>query len=109
VEDADSVVVSGVFFSPRIWFVGPQGNMSGPTFSPAMFSIGTPAERFEESFAGIGVDGWYRGTGKKGCFWGSGSLGSLSGRYIRIVIKSPQFRFILAKGEDRDQDRSQKS
>jgi hypothetical protein len=56
VEDADSFVVSGVCFSPRIWFVGPQGNTSGPTFSLAMFSVGTRADRFEEAFAGIGVE-----------------------------------------------------
>lgn len=43
-------------------------------------------------------------TGEKG---GSGFLGCLSGRYIRLVIKSPQFRLILAKEDDQDCSRSQ--
>ncbi len=43
------------FPSARIRFVGPQGNESGPTFSPALFYVGTRAERFEEAFAGIGA------------------------------------------------------
>ena len=36
-------------------------------------------------------------TGEKG---GSGFLRCLSGRYIRFVVKSPQFGLILAKGVD---------
>ena len=43
-------------------------------------------------------------TGEKG---GSGFLRCLSGRYIRFVVKSPQFGLILAKGVYQDQGRSQ--
>jgi len=43
------------FPSARIRFVGPQGNDSGPTFSPALFYVGERSERFEKAFAGIGV------------------------------------------------------
>jgi hypothetical protein len=43
------------FPSSRIRFTGPQGNESGPTFSPALFYVGTKAERFEEAFAEIGA------------------------------------------------------
>ena len=43
------------FPSARIRFVGPQGNESGATFSPALFYVGTRAERFEKAFAGIGA------------------------------------------------------
>jgi hypothetical protein len=31
-----------------------------------------------------------------------------AGGYIRLVLKSPQFELILAKGEDQDQNKSQK-
>jgi hypothetical protein len=34
--------------------VGPQGNESGPTFSPALFYVGERPEWFEEVFADIG-------------------------------------------------------
>jgi len=43
------------FPSARIRFVGPQGNESGPTFSPALFYVGTRAEVFEKTFTGIGA------------------------------------------------------
>ena len=43
------------FPSARIRFVGPQGNDSGPTFSPALFYVGERPERFEKAFKGIGV------------------------------------------------------
>jgi hypothetical protein len=43
------------FPSVRIHFTCPQGNESGPTFSPALFYVGERAERFEEAFAGIGA------------------------------------------------------
>jgi hypothetical protein len=34
-------------------------------------------------------------------------FGNDAGRYIQVVVKSPHFRLILAKGEDRDRTRSQ--
>lgn len=43
------------FPSARIRFVGPTGNESGPTFSPALFYVGQRPERFERAFAGIGA------------------------------------------------------
>jgi hypothetical protein len=43
------------FPSTRIRFVGPKGNDSGSTFSPALFYIGNRPERFEAAFAEIGV------------------------------------------------------
>ena len=43
------------FPSARIRFVGPQGNDSGPTFSPALFYVGERPERFEKAFSGIGA------------------------------------------------------
>ena len=43
------------FPSARIRFASPQGNESGPTFSPALFYVGTRYERFEVAFAGIGT------------------------------------------------------
>jgi len=43
------------FPSARIRFVGPKGNDSGPTFSPALFYVGDGPERFEREFAGIGA------------------------------------------------------
>ena len=44
------------FPSARIRFVGHSGDDgSGPTFSPALFYVGTRVERFEEAFAGIGA------------------------------------------------------
>jgi hypothetical protein len=40
----------------RIRFVGPSfSERTGPTFSPALFYVGTRAERFEEAFAEIGM------------------------------------------------------
>ena len=42
------------FPSARIRFIGPQGNESGPTFSPALFYVGDGPERFEKAFAMIG-------------------------------------------------------
>jgi len=40
----------------RIRFGGPAGEeMTGPTFSPALFYVGEGPERFEKAFAGIGV------------------------------------------------------
>lgn len=35
--------------------MGPVGNESGPTFSPALFYVGDGPERFERAFAGIGA------------------------------------------------------
>ena len=43
------------FPSARIRFVGPQGNDTGPTFSPALFYVGERLERFEKEFEGIGT------------------------------------------------------
>jgi hypothetical protein len=44
------------FPSARIRFVGSSGDDGpGPTFSPALFYVGTQAKRFEEAFALIGV------------------------------------------------------
>jgi hypothetical protein len=43
------------FPSARIRFVGPKGNESGPTFSPALFYIWERPERFEEAFTRIGT------------------------------------------------------
>ncbi|MDO9036569.1 MAG: hypothetical protein Q7U51_15395 [Methanoregula sp.] len=44
------------FPSARIRFVGPFGDDGpGPTFSPALFYVGTQAKRFEEAFAQIGA------------------------------------------------------
>ena len=43
------------FPSARIRFIGPQGNDSGPTFSPALFYVGSRVKRFEEAFAEIGM------------------------------------------------------
>ena len=43
------------FPSARIRFVGPQGNESGPTFSPALFYIGERPKWFEMAFADIGI------------------------------------------------------
>ena len=43
------------FPSVRIRFVGPLGNDSGPTFSPALFYVGERPERFEKAFSGIGA------------------------------------------------------
>ena len=34
--------------------MGPEGNESGPTFTPALFYGGTRAERFGEAFTGKG-------------------------------------------------------
>lgn len=46
------------FPSTRIRFVGPDGDEGpGPTFSPALFYVGSRAERFDEAFAGIKT-GW---------------------------------------------------
>jgi hypothetical protein len=42
------------FPSSRIRFVGPQGNESGPTFSPALFYVGDGPVRFEDAFRQIG-------------------------------------------------------
>ena len=42
------------FPSARIRFVGPWGNESGATFSPALFYVGEGPERFERVFAGDG-------------------------------------------------------
>ena len=59
------------FPSARIRFVEPSGDEgSGPTFSPALFCIGSRAERFEEAFTGIGavweVPGIHNYSKKKG-------------------------------------------
>lgn len=44
------------FPSTRIRFIGPGGEeRAGPTFSPALFYVGTRPERFEEAFRKIGV------------------------------------------------------
>jgi hypothetical protein len=43
------------FPSARIRFIGPAGNESGPTFSPALFYVGGRPDQFERVFAGIGV------------------------------------------------------
>ncbi len=43
------------FPSARIRFVGPQGNESGPTFSPALFYVGDRPGRFEDAFRQIGA------------------------------------------------------
>jgi len=43
------------FPSTRIRFVGPAGNESGSTFSPAVFYVGQRPERFEMAFSGIGA------------------------------------------------------
>ena len=43
------------FPSARIRFVGPAGNDSGPTFSPALFYVGDGPERFERALEGIGA------------------------------------------------------
>jgi hypothetical protein len=43
------------FPSARIHFVGPRGNESGPTFSPALFYVGERPERFEQAFERIGT------------------------------------------------------
>ena len=44
------------FPSARIRFVGPSGHEGpGPTFSPALFYVGTRAEVFEKTFTGIGA------------------------------------------------------
>ena len=46
------------FPSARIRFIGPSGDDgTGPTFSPALFYVGSRAERFDEAFAGIKT-GW---------------------------------------------------
>ena len=42
------------FPSSRIRFVGPQGNDTGPKFSPALFYVGERPKRFEKAFEGIG-------------------------------------------------------
>ena len=42
------------FPSARIRFVGPQGNESGPTFSPALFYVGDRPGRFEDAFRQMG-------------------------------------------------------
>ena len=42
------------FPSARIQFTGP-GDLSGSTFSPALFYVGERPMRFEEAFAGIGA------------------------------------------------------
>ena len=42
------------FPSARIRFVGPQGNESGPTFSPALFYVGDRPGRFEDAIRQIG-------------------------------------------------------
>jgi len=55
-EDADSDIVPGVFsFGPYpvCRSCGDEG--PGPTFSPALFSIGEGPERFEKTFAWIGA------------------------------------------------------
>ena len=59
--------------------------------------------------SGPSITGWGKGMGKRGekvGFWGIGIFGIDEGRYIRAVMKSPQFRRILAKGEDQDRSRS---
>jgi len=44
------------FPSARIRFVGPSGDAGpGPTFSPALFYVGSRVERFEKAFAKIGA------------------------------------------------------
>jgi len=51
---------------------------------------------------------WSRGKGKKELFWGIGIFEiSLKERHSGSV-KSPQFRLILAKGDDQDRCRSHK-
>ena len=45
--------------------MGPAGEeRTGPTFSPALFYVGTRAEWFEKAFAGIGAVWVVPGKGK---------------------------------------------
>jgi len=46
------------------------------------------------------------GKGEKGLFWGIGIFGIDGVGYIRVVIKSPQFRLSLAKRAGQDHSRS---